>query len=308
MNINSLPSRPLTEEEGVQLRDDGRFIDLTYLSDVKEGPGGLIALLANTDDKRHLIGYHPDEEEWQIVWEGADEEPAVDELLAPEDVPDHQNPELLAALYDEHDGNYTAMCRDHEFDVTSGRVRHYLIEFGIHDPTPHGATNAGEDDGRAIYRDPDWLQKQYDAADGNVSHMHRQIDVDVPYRTLLKNLKRFDIHDPSERRSARRRRSMPDDTAEESEPEPRPKPEPAESTDVDEEDVGEEPAKPSIEWDFEPGFTFVEEQEEQSHNRLTEDEFCSSCGTPYDGDGVCESCENRLTDDLVGGGDEVHSR
>jgi hypothetical protein len=123
-----------------------------------------------------------------------DEEPDREDLLAPEDVPDHKNPELLERLYHEHDGNYTEMCREQDFDVTPGRVRHYLIEFGIHEPTTQGP--ADEDGPR--YRDPEWLEEQYEAADGNISEMHRRIDVDVPYRTLVKNLKRFDIHDPTD--------------------------------------------------------------------------------------------------------------
>lgn len=131
-----------------------------------------------------------------------DEEPAREDLVAPDDVPDHRNPELLARLYHEHDGNCSEMCRQHDFDVTSSRVRHYLIEFGIHEVTPQGATDA--DDG-PVYRDPEWLQERYDRARGNVSEMHRRIKaediVDIPYRTLLKNLKNFGIHEPDERRS-----------------------------------------------------------------------------------------------------------
>jgi len=123
-----------------------------------------------------------------------DEAPGRDDLLAPDDVPDHKSPELLERLYYDHDGNYTAMCRAHDFDVTPSRVRHYLIEFGIHDVTAQGAA---DEDG-PCYRDPEWLQEQYEAADGNISEMHRRIDVDVPYRTLQKNLKRFGIHDPTD--------------------------------------------------------------------------------------------------------------
>jgi len=86
------------------------------------------------------------------------------------------------------------MCRAHDFDVTPGRVRHYLVEFGIHEPTPQGPSEDGEG---PQYRDPEWLQERYQAAGGNVSEMHRRLDIDVPYRTLLKNLKRLGIHDPA---------------------------------------------------------------------------------------------------------------
>jgi len=144
-----------------------------------------------------------------------DEEPDRSDLVDPEDVPDHKNPELLERLYKQHDGNYTAMCRDHDFEVTSGRVRHYLIEFGIHEVTPQGEATERGDGPR--YRDPEWLEEKYEAADRNVSEMHRQIDIEMPYRTLLKNLKRFDIHDPTEspgRGQANRERNSADETAE----------------------------------------------------------------------------------------------
>lgn len=127
-----------------------------------------------------------------------DHEPAPDDLLAPEDVPDHQDPDLLAQLYAQCDGNITEMCRSHEFDVGVGRVRHYLIEFGIHEPTPNG-----EGDDAPRYRDREWMKARYEAADGNISEMHRRLeaDEDAPnfaYRTLVKNLKRFDFHDPTD--------------------------------------------------------------------------------------------------------------
>lgn len=128
-----------------------------------------------------------------------DEEPDREDLIAPDDVPDHKNPELLEELYRRYDGNYSEMCRQHDFEVSPGRVRHYLIEFGIHEVTPQGEAEDGDG---PIYRDREWLQERYDAADGNISEMHRRIEedgeVDVPYRTLVKNLKRLGIHDPTE--------------------------------------------------------------------------------------------------------------
>lgn len=121
-----------------------------------------------------------------------DHEPDRDELLAPEDIPDHMNPELLERLYQEHGGNYTEMCRQHDFTVGAGRVRHYLIEFGIHEVTPNGET---EDSDGPVWRDREWLKERYEAADGNISEMHRNLDEDIPYRTLVNNIKRFDFHD-----------------------------------------------------------------------------------------------------------------
>ena len=128
-----------------------------------------------------------------------DEEPDREDLIAPDDVPDHKNPELLEELYHRHDGNYSEMCRQHDFEVSPGRVRHYLIEFGIHEVTPQGEDEDGDG---PLYRDREWLQERYNAADGNISEMHRRIEedgeLDVPYRTLVKNLKSLGIHDPTE--------------------------------------------------------------------------------------------------------------
>lgn len=128
-----------------------------------------------------------------------DEEPGREDLIAPDDIPDHQDPELLEELYQRHDGNYSEMCRQHDFEVSPGRVRHYLIEFDIHEVTSQGEAEDGDG---PRYRDREWLQERYDAANGNISEMHRRIEdegeVDVPYRTLVKNLKSLGIHDPTE--------------------------------------------------------------------------------------------------------------
>ena len=129
-------------------------------------------------------------------------EPDQGELIDPDDRPDHKDPELLAELYEEHDSNYTAMWRAHDFEVSPGRVRHYLVEFGIHEVTPQESTDG---DGPQ-YRDPEWLKPRYEAADGNISEMHRQIerndDVDVAYTTLVNTLKKVGIHDPQRDRQA----------------------------------------------------------------------------------------------------------
>lgn len=122
-----------------------------------------------------------------------DHEPADGELIAPDDVPDHMDEALLAELYEEYDGVITEMCRGYDFDVTKGRIRHYLIEFGIHEPKPQG-----EGDDAPLYRQRDWMKERYEAAGGNLSEMHRQLEIDIPYRTLVKNIKRFDFHDPSD--------------------------------------------------------------------------------------------------------------
>lgn len=86
MKLESLPPRPLSTEEATQLRENGQFIDLTYLVDEGDGElNALISLLVDTGDKRHLLGFHPDEREWQVVWRGSDEETADDPFHAADD-------------------------------------------------------------------------------------------------------------------------------------------------------------------------------------------------------------------------------
>lgn len=171
-----------------------------------------------------------------------DQEPDQSDLEGAADQPDHRDPELLAELYEEHDGSYSEMCRAHDFGVAPGTVRRWLIKFDIHDVTPH--RNSDREYGNTPkFRDEDWLQEQYEAANGNVSAMHREMDADIPYRTLLNNLKAFDIHDPANP-PARTPPSDPDDADDEDEPdqdEPEPVP-------VAKEETNEPPAPGTAEW------------------------------------------------------------
>jgi len=113
--------------------------------------------------------------------------------------------------------------------------------------TPQRSSDRTGDDAPK-FRDEDWLRDRYAAADGNVSAMHRAIDADIPYRTLLNNLKAFGIHDP-ENPPGRRAPSTPpeddepDDDQEEDD-EPAPEPTPA----VDESDSATGAAFEPAEW------------------------------------------------------------
>lgn len=125
-----------------------------------------------------------------------DEEPDDEDLaIDPADLPDHKNPRLLERLYREYDGNITELCRAHDFDVHQGTVRSWLIKFEIHAVTPQGT------DGENVpeYRDRERLERLYREYDGNISEMHRQMEIDVPYRTLQTWLTELDIHDPTAR-------------------------------------------------------------------------------------------------------------
>lgn len=121
-----------------------------------------------------------------------DHEPSEDELVGVE-IPDHRDQQVLERLYDEHDGCISALYRAHEFEVSMGRVRHYLIEYGIHEVWPDDPEKKLPDG-----LDRDRLEQLYNRYDGNVSAVHRVIDEDVPYRSLLTWLKDLDIHEPDQ--------------------------------------------------------------------------------------------------------------
>jgi hypothetical protein len=233
-----------------------------------------------------------------------EDEPDRDELLAPDDVPDHIDPELLERLYREHGGSYTAMCRAHEFDVTPGRVRHYLIEFGIHEPTPHG--DGG--DVHPVYRDRDWLKERYDAADGNLSKMHRNLEIDIPYRTLVKNVNRFDFHDQTDPPGKRHGKggSNPDSAARDDEKGTEPGDQDvdeAEDQDGPTETSARNPSTPGldVDFEFEDEFQTVIEQESAPGDRIIEGDFCRRCGRSTSGDEICPDCQDDLDSDVVEG-------
>lgn len=118
-------------------------------------------------------------------------DPDPDELLAPDELPDHMDRELLKDLYVECHGNISEMCRQYDFDVTDGRVRHYLIEYGIHDVTPKGTDVEGAD-----HRDKEFLERLYKECDGNMREMYRRHDFDVGYSKLVGWCRDLGVHKP----------------------------------------------------------------------------------------------------------------
>jgi transposase-like protein len=162
-----------------------------------------------------------------------DEEPDEDDLVLDlNEIPDHKDQQLLERLYREHDGNVTEMCRAHEFDVHQGTVRSWLIKFEIHAVTPQGT----EGDEVPEYRDRERLEELYRRHDGNVSAVHRAMDVDAPYRTVHNWLLELEIHDPTTRDAGRE--SGAGDEADDSE-------ESRDSHDSDESDEAEDTEKPT---------------------------------------------------------------
>lgn len=125
------------------------------------------------------------------------EKPSEEDLegVDESELPDHRNRELLDDLYQQYNGNISALYRNHEFDVSSAAVRSWLVKFDIHNVTPHDA-----DPDEHPTRPPEQeLEQLYNQHDGNMSAMHRSIDLDVPYRTLTNWLRDLEIHEPNHR-------------------------------------------------------------------------------------------------------------
>jgi len=175
-----------------------------------------------------------------------DEEPDEEDLVIdPDQISDHKDQQLLERLYREHDGNIRDLCRAHDFDVHDGTVRNWLIKYDIHEVTRQGTDSDDED--VPDYRDRERLEELYRKNDQSIAGVHRalnrEVDEDVPYRTVHNWLIKLDIHDPNPRGTTSTSESEP---ATESEPANDDEPEvatedPAETL-VDEDDQRDEPA------------------------------------------------------------------
>ncbi|VTT87338.1 hypothetical protein DM2_672 [Halorubrum sp. DM2] len=62
------------------------------------------------------------------------------------DGPVHRDPDQLAAVYDP-DATFTEMTEALGADVTPQTVRNYMIEYGLHEPSPRGIADSTHDDG-----------------------------------------------------------------------------------------------------------------------------------------------------------------
>jgi hypothetical protein len=138
---------------------------------------------------------------------GADEAAVPEEGSIPASgtQPDHQNPELLKALYEDHDGNITELYRSHDFDASISTVRRRLQKYDIHEPQTYVTDE--EQDEIPPYRDPDVLEPLYQKYDGNVSDVHRNLveehDVDVTYSTVGNWIDKLDIRESSALKSVK---------------------------------------------------------------------------------------------------------
>lgn len=121
-------------------------------------------------------------------------EPDEDDIVGVDELPDYKNPELLEELYDRYDQNIAEMCRQHDFDVTQGSVRRWLVEYGIHEVTPHQSSEGS----KPAYRDKERLEELYEEHDGNLSTIAREMDDDVNYSNVRRWVKKFGIHDPND--------------------------------------------------------------------------------------------------------------
>jgi len=107
------------------------------------------------------------------------------------DRPAYKDPEQLAAVYDA-DRTFPEMRDELGVDVTPKTVRHYMVEYGIHDPE----TLPSDDDGPTpAYKDPEQLAAVYDA-ERTFPEMRDELDADVTAKTVRHYMVEYGIHDP----------------------------------------------------------------------------------------------------------------
>lgn len=86
-----------------------------------------------------------------------------------ESVPPYEDTAYLQALYDACD-TFTEMSRHIEMDVVSETVRRYMIEAGVHDPTPYDTGDGAEPSGEPVAGDDGAAEEPAPArADGDIA-------------------------------------------------------------------------------------------------------------------------------------------
>ncbi|WP_162224263.1 hypothetical protein [Halorussus salinus] len=107
------------------------------------------------------------------------------------DRPAYKDPEELEAVYDA-ERTFPEMRDELGVDVTPKTVRHYMVEYGIHDPE----TVPSDDDGpKPAYKDPEELAAVYDAG-RTFPEMRDELGVDVTPKTVRHYMVEYGIHDP----------------------------------------------------------------------------------------------------------------
>ena len=105
--------------------------------------------------------------------------------------PAYKDPEELAAVYDA-ERTFPEMRDELGVDVTPKTVRHYMVEYGIHDPE----TLPSDDEGpKPAYKDPEELAAVYDAG-RTFPEMRDELGVDVTPKTVRHYMVEHGIHDP----------------------------------------------------------------------------------------------------------------
>lgn len=87
------------------------------------------------DSKRGDTGMPPVAEPWSEQAGSDLNNEAVNDGNGSEEIPDYQDPEQLAAVYDDG-ATFDEMRRELGVDVTAQTVRKYMIKHGIHEPKP----------------------------------------------------------------------------------------------------------------------------------------------------------------------------
>lgn len=79
--VESLPGRPLVEDEVVDLVQRDEFTGLAYSE--KEsvmGEPGMISMFVSTEDANYFLGYNPLRDHWEVAWQSGDEGDLYDTL------------------------------------------------------------------------------------------------------------------------------------------------------------------------------------------------------------------------------------
>lgn len=102
----------------------------------------------------------PEREDGVVVddWE---EEPVEKE----EEIPAHEDQELLEELYEEYDGSITQLYEAREFEVSQGTVRNRLIDFGIHEAASYAEGSQAAPDSEEV--DADDAEVENEVVDQN---------------------------------------------------------------------------------------------------------------------------------------------
>ncbi|UPV76312.1 hypothetical protein M0R89_19305 (plasmid) [Halorussus limi] len=163
--------------------EDGPESDIEDASPTDAEEASLTAVTADTDETANgvtdggtAIVSTPDSDETEL-----------------RERPPYKDPERLAEVYDS-ESTFPEMRDELGVDVTPKTVRHYMVEYGIHDPETLPPSH--DDDGsKPTYKDPERLAEVYDS-ERTFPEMRDELGVDVTPKTVRHYMVKYGIHDP----------------------------------------------------------------------------------------------------------------